>query len=172
MNRLGAQKQHQNEAVGRGLYQLVMLYGDGLALCGHGIGRKVRQRGDHLPHLGDGLVEFLQLVVHDLTEGLGLVPAQPVVLHQLVDIEPVSRRGGDPSGGGVGLLQQALLRQVGQFVSDRCGGIGHIRLCRDGLGAHRLCRRHIAVHHSTQDLLLTVREIHAAHLLCISTRTL
>ena len=86
VDRLCAHQQHQNKGIGGGLDQLEPLDRNRAAFGGHCVGWQVCQLRNELPHLGNGFIKFLQLVGHDLTETLGLVPAEPVVLHELVDI--------------------------------------------------------------------------------------
>ena len=68
-----------------------------------------------------------------------LLHGELVLVHQLIDIEPVTLGGGDASGRGVRLFQIALLLQIRHVVADGCGGdvelgqVGH-RLGADGLG--------------------------------------
>ena len=78
---------------------------------------------------------------------LGLRLRQRTALHELVDVEPVALGGGDPPGGGVGLLQISHLHQIRQLVADGGGADPAGHLLSNGLGAHRLRRGHIAVHH-------------------------
>ena len=84
-------------------------------------------------------------------------------IHQLVDVEPVAGGGGDAPGGGVGLLQIALLGEVGHLVAD--GGGGHVQPGQlgHGLGAHRLGGGDVGLHYGAEDSLFPVRQCHGTH---------
>ena len=109
----------------------------------------------------DDPVQLLHLQVQRVVYALGLLNGELLAAHQLVDIEPVAGRGGDPSGGGVGLFQQSQLRQVGHLVAD--GGGGHIQSgqLRHRLGAHRLGRGDIGLYNGAQDTFFSVCQFQA-----------
>ena len=88
-----------------------------------------------------------------------------VIIHQLVDIEPVALGGGDAPSGGVGLLQVALVLQIGHVVAD--GGGGHIqpRPLGHRLGAYRLGVLDIELNDGPEDLLFSLAQLQTAHLL-------
>ena len=87
---------------------------------------------------------------------LCLLQAEALLLHQLIDIQPVALGGGYPPGGGVGLLQIAQLRQVGQIVADGGGGYVQLGQLHQRLGAHRLSRLNVAFHDGAQNFLFPV----------------
>ena len=126
----------------------------------HGVGGQIRHLRDELADLGDDLVDLLHLELHRLVDGLGLVGGQAVVLHQLVDVQPVSGRGRDPSGRGVRLLEIAERGEVRHFVADRCGGKVHVRHLRDRLGRDRFRRADIKIYDRPQDLLFPIGKLH------------
>ena len=70
----------------------------------HRVGGVVHKAGHHLARLGDHLVGALQLLLQGAVDLGGLFVGDGFALHQLVDVQPVAKRGGDPPGAGVGLL--------------------------------------------------------------------
>ena len=126
---------------------------------GEGEGGVVGELGHHASRLVDHLVQLPHFQVQRLVDLLCLLQAQPLLLHQLVDVQPVALGGGNPPGGGVGLLQIAQLRQLGQLVADGGGGDLYARQLRQRLGAHRLRRLDVAFHHGAQNFLLSLGQL-------------
>ena len=90
----------------------------------HGVGGQVRQIGDNLADLGNHRVKLLHPQLHGLIHALGLIDGEAVVLHQLVDIEPVTSGRRNAPGGGMGLLQIAHGGQIRHLVADSRRGVG------------------------------------------------
>ena len=126
----------------------------------HSVGRQIRGLGDQSGYLVQDLVKLLHFQLHGVFQVLGLIHAELVALHQLIHIQPVSCRGGNPPGGGVGLLQKAHGGEVRQLIANGGGGVVHAGHGRNGLGAHRLCGANIEVHHRLQDLFLPLSQFH------------
>ena len=122
----------------------------------HGVGGQIRHLRDELADLRDDLVDLLHFQLHRLIDRLRFIGRQAVVLHQLVDVQPVPGRRRDASGGGVRLLQISERRQLCHLVADGRGGKIHVRHLRNGLGRHRLRRADVKIHDRTQDLLFPV----------------
>ena len=142
--------------MGLGHEDLEVLDRDSAGAGGQGIGRQVGELGDQLAHLGQGSIEFLEPDLHGLVEALGLVNGEPVVLHQLVDIQTVAGRGGDAPRGSVGLLQKTQAGELRHLIAHGGRGEVHIRHGGDGFGADGLGRADIAVHDGAQDFLFSV----------------
>ena len=102
--------------------------------------------------------------MHRLVDPLRLLHGQLVLFHQLVHIEPVASRGGDASGGGVGLFQIPHLLQGRHLVSD--GGRGTIQLGKvsDDLGTYRFGRFNVMLHYRTENALSALGHVHLGRL--------
>ena len=138
--------------------------GGHLLLAGGGhIGGVVHQRTHRSARLGDHPVQLLHPHLEGLVDPLRLCDGEPLALHQLVDIQPVTLGRGHPPSGGVGLFQIAQLRQIRQLVANG-GGADAAHLRGNGLGTHRLCSTDIVLHHHFQYLLFPVCEFHKKHL--------
>ena len=151
---------HQNEASGTGHDDVEPLNCGGIGCGGHGHGGQIGHFGDHLAHLGDDLIHFLHFQFQRLVQTLGLIHAQPIILHQLIHIQPVAGRGGDASGRGVGLLQQAHLGQVRHLVADGGGTAVNAGHGGQSLGADRLSGLDIMIHDGAEDFFLSLRQFH------------
>ena len=92
--------------------QLEPPYGGVGGVIRHGVGGVIHKAGHHLAGLGDHLIGALQLLPQRVVDLGGLLGGDGLALHQLVDVQPVAQRGGDPSGAGVGLLQIAHVAQL------------------------------------------------------------
>ena len=138
---------HGDEAVIVHGNEVEPLHRHRLRVVRHGIGGVAHHAGDHLARLGHHLIHLRHLPGEGAADALGLRLRQRTALHELVDIEPIALGGGNPAGGGVGLLQIAHLHQIRQLVADGGGADPAGHLLGNGLGAHRLRRGHIAVHH-------------------------
>ena len=126
---------------------------------GH-IGRVAHQGGNRPARLNQQPVQLLHFQLEGLVDLLRLRQGEALLLHQLVDVEPVALGRRHPPGGGVGLLQVAQLRQVGQLVADGGGADAAPHLGGDGLGPHRLGSADVVLHHHFQYLPFSVRKLH------------
>ena len=155
-----AEHYHQDEAALSGLDQVKPGNRCTVAPGGSGDGGKIGGLGNQLCHFFHQLIHALDLFLDGIVNGFCFIHAEAVILHQLIHIQPVTRRGRDPSGAGMGLLQITHGRQVRHFVPDRGRGEIHVRQLRDRLGAHRLRSPDIKVHHTAQHLLFPLGQLH------------
>ena len=160
---VAAQQRHDDEGVGVHVEQIE-------ALDGVGRLRAQRQRGvvghvrRELSHVVHHPVHLLDLQLQPAVDLLGLLHAELVLFHQLVDVEAVTLGRRDTAGTGVGLLQIAEARQLGQLVADRGGADVQPALFHQQLAAHRLCRGDVLVDDRGQDLLFSLADLsHCAH---------
>ena len=117
--------------------------------------------GDNFTRLINHLIQLCHLDVQRFIDSLGLLEGELVLLHQLIDIHPIARGRGDATGGGVGLLQQTELLQIGHLITN--GGGGHIQAgqLQNGFGAYRFGCLNVAFHHSAQNTFLALGQFHA-----------
>ena len=134
---------------------------NGLLMIGHGIGRVAHQGGSHLPRPSHHLIDLLHPAAQSGGDLLGLLACDGLVLHELVDIQPVALGRRDTPGGGVGLLQIAHLLQVRQLVAHGGGAdlAGHP--LHNGLGADGLGRLDVALGDDLQYLLFSICHFHS-----------
>ena len=130
------------------------------------VGGQIRQLADQLADLTHGAVEFLHPQLHGLIDGLRLVHAQAVILHQPVDVKPIAGRGGNAPGGGVRLLKKAQICQLGHLVADGRGGEIHARQRGNGLRADRLGGSDVKIDDRLENFLLSLGKLHCPHLPC------
>ena len=142
-----AHQQDDDEALFIHRQQLEVPGEKGLAARGGGVNGIARQRADGLARLRHHPVQLLHLQRQRSVELLRLRHAELLALHQLVDVQPVALGGGDASGGGVGLLQIALLHQIRKLVADGGRADPPAHLGGDGLGANRLRGGDVILHH-------------------------
>ena len=83
--------------------------------------------------------------------------------HQLIQVKAVAQVGGDPSGGGVGLFQQAQLKEHRHFVAHGGGGDLPIQEAGYQLGAHRLPGGDVGLHDGGEDAQLPGVQFHPVH---------
>ena len=130
---------------------------------GEGEGGVVGQPGHHPARLVQHPVQLLHLQAQGLVHALGLLQGELVLLHQLVDVEPVALGRGDAPGGGVGLLQQAHGLQIRHVVADGGRGDLHTDAVGNGLGAYRLRRLDIALDDGAENPFFPFSQIHSGH---------
>ena len=82
--------------------------------------------------------------------------------HQVIEVVAQSAVGGDTSGGGMGLLDVALLAEVGQIIADGSGGNGVLQHGGDHLGADGFTGPDVAFHHAGKDPALSRIQLHVA----------
>ena len=58
--------------------------------------RVVADLGEDFARPVDDPVQLLHLYVQRVVDALGLLHGQPVLAHELIDVQPVAQRGGDP----------------------------------------------------------------------------
>ena len=150
---------HDDEGVCINIDNVKAPYGDG-HLCGEGQRRIIRQLGGKAAYVADGVVQLLKLLVHAAVKLLRLLQTQLLPLHQLVDVHPVARGGGDAAGGGVGLLKIAQTCKLGKLVADGGRGTAYRIVLRDGLAAHRLCRADILLNKGCKYFLFSFAYSH------------
>ena len=139
--------------------------GGNAALSGGGhIGWIIHKAADGPARLRDDPVKLLHLDLKGLVDFLRLRDGEPLAFHQLVDVQPVALGGGDPSRGGVGLLQIAQLHQIRKLVANGGGGNAAAHFRSDGLGANRLGGADVILHDNFQYLLFPVSQVHKKHL--------
>ena len=131
---------------------------------GEGEGGVLGQFGHHLARLVDDPVQSLHLHVEGAVDALGLLHGQLVVVHQLVDIEPIAFGGGDAPRGGVGLFQIAHGGKLRHLVADGGGGDIQVRGLGDGLGTHRFGVLNEALHDGAEYFLFSLGQLQVIHL--------
>ena len=136
---------HDDESVALHHQQIEPPDGHAAQTGGEGEGGVIGELGHHPARLVQHPVQLPHPHGQGLVDALGLLEGELVLLHQLVDIEPVALGRRDAPGGGVGLFQQAHRLQIRHFVADGGGGYLHIDGGGDGLGTHRLRRLDVAL---------------------------
>ena len=102
--------------------------------------------------------------MHRLVDPLRLLHGQLVLFHQLVHVEPITGRGGNASGGGVGLFQIPHLLQGRHLIPDGGGGTIQLGQVCDDLGAYRLSRLNVMLHYRPEDPFPAFGHVHLVHL--------
>ena len=154
------QHHHGDKAGGVHADQLKPLYRGRRAVVRYSVGGIAHKAGHHLSRLVDDLLHLLQgLRQRRIDAGL-LLCRQGLAVHQLVDVQPVAPGRWNAPRRGMGLLQIAHVRQVGQLVPHSGGADPPLHLGRNGLGANRLCGVHIVLHNDLQYLLFSLGQFH------------
>ena len=157
---LGVGHGHDDEAVFAHHQQVIPGDENPLPSGGEGEGGVVGELTHQLARLVNDPVQLPHLQVHGLIDPLGLLKGELVLFHQLVDVEAVAQWRGNPSGGGVGLLQVAQLLQGRHLIADGGGAAVQVRQLSDDLGTHRLGGFNIMLYHCAKNLSSALGHLH------------
>ena len=80
----------------------------------------------------------------------------------MIEVVAQTAVSGDASGGGMGLLDVALLAEVGQVIADGSGGDSLLQHGGDHLGADGLAGADVAFHHAGKDPAFSGIQLHIA----------
>ena len=157
-----AAQQQDDDGVGRSRNDLNALDKEALAGDGGGNGKAAGFLGQHP---GGAFQHAVGVGVAVIEQGVNLAAGgvlQRLRLHQVIEVVAQTAVSGDASGGGMGLLDVALLAEVGQVIADGSGGDSLLQHGGDHLGADGLAGADVAFHHAGEDPAFSRIQLHIA----------
>src|ERR1051325_10885625 len=130
--------------------------------------RRIERRTDgdaellrqHPQHLGRALEDLVhrRMLAQPFADLVRLRRRDGRQPHQRVDVDSIREIGGDPAGGGVGVVEVPLLLQVAHGVADGGGRQGEPETLRDSATPRRLGGFDVGLDDGFEDLTLALVE--------------
>ena len=147
--------EHQQQPLRGGLQQLEPLEHGRIERRTDGDAELLRQHTQHLRRALEDLVHRVVLA-QPFADLVRLRRRDGRQAHQRVHVHPIGEIGGDPAGGGVGVVQVPLLLQVAHGIADGGGRQGEPEAFRDSATPRRLGGLDVGLDDGLEDLALAL----------------